>query len=118
DMSSDTELLVRYERTERHIDLTQGEAKFSVAKNPQRPFTVQTRQAAMKALGTVFNVDQRDSITELTVLEGRVEISPITNQSQKTVLTAGQRIRVSQRALGVISHLDTDASSDWEHGLL
>jgi transmembrane sensor len=118
DMSSNTELLVRYERAERHIDLTQGEAKFSVAKNPQRPFIVQTRQAAMKALGTVFNVDQRGSITELTVLEGRVEISPMSGQGQKTVLTAGQRIRVSQRALGVISHLDTDATSDWEHGLL
>jgi len=118
DISADSQLLVKYSAAERHIDLVRGEALFNVSKDPSRPFIVQTRHASLKALGTVFNVDQRRNITELTVLEGRVEITPAQASERQLVLTAGQSVRILPQGSGDISNFSPAAYASWQDGIL
>jgi transmembrane sensor len=61
--------------TERHIDLVRGEARFKVAKDASRPFSVATETAAVRAVGTVFNVRAYPASTQVAVLEGQVEVT-------------------------------------------
>jgi transmembrane sensor len=76
-LNTNSEVRVRWSAAERHIDLTRGEARFQVAKNPQRPFLVTTAIATVRAVGTVFNVRGDQSGTAVTVLDGRVEVSTV-----------------------------------------
>ncbi|MDK2778653.1 MAG: FecR domain-containing protein [Pseudomonadota bacterium] len=117
-ISAASQLLVTYSPQERHIDLLQGEASFSVSKDPSRPFVVQTRHARLKALGTVFNVDQRRGMTELTVLEGRVEITPAQASNRRLVLTAGQRVRIRAQGAGQTESFDPVDYRGWQQGVL
>jgi transmembrane sensor len=71
---------VHLEETERDIDLRQGEALFKVAHDSTRPFKVHTRAGTVQAVGTQFNVyDRPDGDTRVSVLEGRVKLTPRAN---------------------------------------
>jgi transmembrane sensor len=67
---------VVYNERQRYVKLLQGEAKFDVAKDSNRPFTVKAGEKSFTALGTIFNV-QKDTNQdlELLVTEGKVLIS-------------------------------------------
>lgn len=66
---------VHLQDSERDIELRQGEAIFTVAHDPARPFKVRTRAGTVTAVGTQFNVYERPSgDTRVSVLEGRVEL--------------------------------------------
>jgi transmembrane sensor len=67
---------VVYNERQRYVNLLQGEAKFDVAKDSARPFTVKAGEKSFTALGTIFNV-QKDTNQnlELLVTEGKVLIS-------------------------------------------
>lgn len=57
----------------RLVKLT-GEAFFTVARNVERPFVVETRNASVKVLGTSFNVYQGENTTEVFVKTGKVQL--------------------------------------------
>ncbi|WP_462317895.1 FecR family protein [Marinilabilia sp.] len=71
---SHIEYLADYEK-ERHVKLS-GEAFFSVKKDPDRPFVVETKDFSVRVLGTVFNVKSygSESSTSTLLLEGSVEM--------------------------------------------
>jgi transmembrane sensor len=73
-LNTDTALTVRLEKASRHITLTRGEARFEVAKDPNRPFVVTTPQALVRALGTTFNVRILDEHTVVSVIEGHIRV--------------------------------------------
>jgi transmembrane sensor len=64
-----------FEPQERHIRLLEGEALFHVAKDPGRPFIVDSADGRVVAVGTAFNVRADSSKTTITVVEGRVRVS-------------------------------------------
>lgn len=68
-------LQVRYTEHYRDLQLLSGEALFSVARNPRRPFRVVTEDSVVQAVGTRFNVRHRDENTTVTVVEGKVAVS-------------------------------------------
>jgi transmembrane sensor len=74
-LNTHSELRVHLTPAERRIALIRGEAQFHVAKNPRRPFWVDTSDAAVRAVGTVFNVRDDPAGTQVVVLEGQVEMS-------------------------------------------
>ena len=76
-LNTRSKVRVRMTALERRIDLITGEARFRVAKNPNRPFWVSTSDATVRAVGTVFNVRNDRSGTEVAVLEGRVKVSSV-----------------------------------------
>ncbi|WP_286718750.1 FecR family protein [Thalassolituus sp. UBA2009] len=118
DISAASQVLVKYSAAERHIDLVEGEAQFNVSKDPTRPFVVETRHATLQALGTVFNVDQRRDSTELTVLEGRVEVAPLQAGNKRVILTAGQRALIRANGHGPVETFDLTSYRDWQHNIL
>jgi transmembrane sensor len=74
-LNTNSELRVELKENERRIVLEHGEARFTVAKDPSRPFLVKTPQATVRALGTVFNVQIAAQGTDVAVLEGHVEVT-------------------------------------------
>ena len=81
EMNTDTRLKVSYGSRHRRVDLLQGEALFSVAKDNTRPFVVYAQGLYVEAVGTAFVV-RRDSLRlEIMVTEGEVQVGvsePIT----------------------------------------
>lgn len=74
-LNSRTEVSVQYAENERRVILNKGEALVDVAKNPKRPFVVQTGGTEVVAVGTSFSVIKRDSEAfEVLVNEGVVSI--------------------------------------------
>jgi transmembrane sensor len=65
----------------RDLRLLEGEALFQVAHDGERPFRVRTLDATVRAVGTRFNVDARQTRTVVSVLEGKVEV-----QAERTAL--------------------------------
>jgi transmembrane sensor len=69
-----TAVTVHFTPRKREVRLADGEARFTVAKNPDRPFIVTTPQACVRAVGTVFNVQVGSHRTAVAVLEGHVRV--------------------------------------------
>lgn len=59
---------------ERRVRLPAGEAHFTVAKDPQRPFIVVTGNVEVRAVGTAFTVNASNEQVEVVVTEGRVRV--------------------------------------------
>jgi transmembrane sensor len=74
-VNTDSAVEVQYTATERRVRLVRGEAHFTVAKNPDRPFIVSAGQVAVRAVGTAFNVRLRSSAIEVLVTEGKVQVN-------------------------------------------
>jgi len=66
---------VRYRTHSRSVVLEQGQALFHVAKNPDRPFTVDASGTRVRAVGTVFDVERTELSVSVTVVEGRVTVT-------------------------------------------
>ena len=76
ELNGDTAAEVTYTAVERRVRLMQGEAHFTVAKNPARPFQVEAQGIAVRAVGTAFNVRLGAGEVEVLVTEGKVAVSP------------------------------------------
>lgn len=72
-----TVLRVKYTRRERWVALEQGQARFTVARNPSWPFRVHVRDQVIVALGTQFDVDLVSESLYVTMIEGRVAVGGI-----------------------------------------
>ena len=102
-LNADTEVRVQFSARERRVALNRGEAHFTVAKNPDRPFVVGAGRVAVRAVGTAFNVRMAASAVEVLVTEGRVQVGHASATahgggtegfvaSDVPVLLAGQRV--------------------------
>ena len=77
DLNTQTDVVVALSDTQRRVRLTRGEVMFSVAKDPARPFIVETPAGLVRVTGTVFNVrTSPQGRLEVTVLEGSVDVEP------------------------------------------
>lgn len=68
------DLSVTLRRHTRDLSLDHGHALFEVAHAPDRPFTVQSGNMAVTAVGTVFSVDRSPAATTVRVEQGRVRV--------------------------------------------
>lgn len=74
DLNARTRIRVNYSKTEREIDLIEGQALFSDTEDPRRPFIVRSRGAIVRAIGTSFDINREATQTVVTVLDGRVTV--------------------------------------------
>ena len=65
-----------------------GEAFFEVEKQNSIPFTVHTGDVAVEVLGTSFNVESRESQTEVYLEEGKINLKVLENSNSKRSETA------------------------------
>lgn len=75
ELNGGTAAAVTYTPTARRVRLERGEAHFTVAKNPARPFWVEAGGVAVRAVGTAFNVRLGARDVEVLVTEGKVSVS-------------------------------------------
>ena len=76
DLNRGAEVEVRFTAEERRVRLVRGEAHFTVAKNPLRPFVVEANRVSVRAVGTAFDVRLQSEAVEVVVTEGRVRVDP------------------------------------------
>lgn len=72
----DTDSVVRAwsVRKARYVELTRGRARFHVAKDSARPFSVLANGKSVTALGTDFDVYLRPNNLRVTLVEGRLRV--------------------------------------------
>ena len=125
ELNARTSLRFENSATERRVRLAGGEAWFAVAKDPARPFVVQTPAGTVSVTGTTFSVrnDAAAAVSlEVLVVEGSVQVRPSDLAARHTgepfSLQAGDRLAAG--ALGVkISPLPAAAIENalaWREG--
>jgi transmembrane sensor len=75
-LDASSEVTVRYTADARQLALIRGQARFDVAHNPLRPFTVTADGHKVVATGTAFDVNLIGSELQVTLLRGHVVILP------------------------------------------
>lgn len=106
---------VRYGREARFIDLEQGQAMFTVARDESRPFIVEAGATQVRALGTVFDVRRDAGSVGVTLVSGIVEVAAGGQGTLPRRLSAGQSVEVT---LGGVRPRATDVESvtGWTEG--
>ncbi|BFM14929.1 FecR family protein [Maricurvus nonylphenolicus] len=116
-LAANSRIEISLSETQRHINLAQGEAFFDVAKDAKRPFIVDTRDSRVTVLGTHFNVNTVTGFSQVSVEEGRVEVSSLQQQDAE-VLTAGQRVQLlNSGSLSPVANIEPSAAGAWRRGL-
>lgn len=78
ELNARTSLTITMERDVRRVRLDNGEAFFAVAKDPDRPFVVETPAGEVRVTGTQFSVHaDKEGNFAVTVAEGSVQAAPI-----------------------------------------
>jgi transmembrane sensor len=73
-LDADTSVRVRYGRERRELHLERGRAKFDVANDTLRPFTVAAANRIVVATGTEFSVELLARHVHVILYEGRVNV--------------------------------------------
>ena len=93
----------------------EGEAFFSVARDPARPFTVEAGAGTVRVLGTRFDVSTWGGQTAVFVEEGRVEVR---SAASDLVLGAGEAATVGDAGVRAVANPRADTFLDWQRGEL
>jgi len=107
---------VRFDRGQRLLHLRFGEVLIETAKDPNRPFLVETEQGRLRALGTRFSVLQDGESTVLNVFEGRVEVRTAASQ-QERIIEAGQQVAFTRDGFNLNSPASATREA-WSRGVL
>jgi len=81
---------VQFDRHNRKVYL-EGEAYFEVAKDSNRPFSVEVNGSTIEVLGTSFNINSYKPTSTTTLVEGSVRVS---NGTTQQLLKPGQQAHV------------------------
>jgi transmembrane sensor len=71
-LDADSEVTVRYAKHDRALHLLKGQARFDVAHDKKRPFSVVAGNQRVIATGTAFNIDMAGPKVLVTLIEGHV----------------------------------------------
>lgn len=118
-LDSGTEVRVRLARHSRNLELAFGQARFQVAHDKGRPFTVRAGREQVVATGTDFNVDRPGAGVIVTLIEGRVYVeSDGSRPSVRSVLRAGEQFSVVPPLSPQIARVDIGRVMAWQNGEL
>jgi transmembrane sensor len=119
-INTTSRLQVRLSERGRDVRLLKGEALFDVQHDPARPFRVYSSDAVIQAVGTQFNVYRHAGITTVSVLEGKVRISPPGHKAAQNrpslvrAVAAGEQADVTASGkLMKQAHMDTGRVTAW-----
>jgi transmembrane sensor len=109
-LDADSEVTVRYRAHERALHLLKGQARFDVAHDKSRPFSVVAGNQKVIATGTAFNIDMAGPTVLVTLIEGHVVVLD-ENAGGKSVpavwghpveLKAGQQLAAGAAAAQIV----------------
>lgn len=117
-INTDTSLDVVFDDHQRLIKLYSGEILIKTAIDPHkvsRPFSVETKQGKILALGTRFSVKTDDTQTTVSVFEKTVKVSFKGAQQNNVMLHAEQKLHFTSSAIGVVERYNP-LSITWRSG--
>ncbi|MES1160861.1 MAG: FecR domain-containing protein, partial [Bacteroidota bacterium] len=105
---------------ERKVELS-GEAYFEIAKNMDRPFRIQIRDAGIEVLGTSFNVMayEDEPVSKTTLVDGAVKVI---QGAQELTLQPGDQAQIAYPetsgvpSMRLIRGVDQGAILAWKNG--
>src|SRR5690606_24109038 len=119
-----TRIVVHYNKQRRHIELKTGEAHFEVAKRADWPFVVSAGNRQVTALGTAFTVRREPDQLTVTLVEGKVAVTPETgafgtssepSTAESTItLMPGQRAVFVAERLAALDRPDLQKTLAWQ----
>ena len=127
-LNSRSRVRIELNDSTRTVDLLEGEALFRVQHEVSRPFIVRAKGTFIRALGTEFDVDEKDRGAVIAVVDGRVAVSradPRTdsdrNEAQpddrKDVLvSAGERIDMAEGSSAKPTPINASSATAWTQG--
>lgn len=107
-----------FQSSERRVKLS-GEAYFSVKKDTNRPFFVETDRQVVKVYGTLFNIRaySDDPYIYTTLEKGSISISRIENPSGEVLISPGHQALFNRKDMKVdMRVVDPKAITGWRHG--
>jgi transmembrane sensor len=125
-LDSGSKVRIRYTKEARRLELLAGQARFDVAHDVQRPFSVTARDQTVVATGTAFNVDLMGPKVLVTLIEGHVVVvrtppkavfapAPKPTSIQ---LDAGEQLIASISAPPQVLQANLERATAWETGQL
>ncbi len=112
--------VLRLDGAARELRLQRGEALFSVAHDPSRPFRVVVGGHIVEAVGTEFDIRLHDGgVIDVVVTEGRVRL--LAGSDIAGELDHGQAMRIAADGSTRVSHLDEQEMSArlaWRRGMI
>lgn len=123
ELNTDSEVIVSFSEQQRDIKLVKGEAFFTVAKNPNKPFVVEVGEERVTAVGTAFSIDLSSPVgTEVFVTEGKVRVNRANSERRSSYpelfLTPGQKVFISETEANISTDLSSDSLLAWRQGML
>jgi transmembrane sensor len=117
DLNSRSRVQVRYEQDRRGVELTEGEAMFSVEHDSSRPFVVESGSGKVTVTGTRFDVRRDLSQTRVAVEQGTVKVQ---GQGPDVVsLTAGLGTQINAQGQVAAAYAVNPAElTAWRSGKL
>jgi transmembrane sensor len=124
-LDSRSEVSVRYSAHARELTLTRGQARFDVAHDIERPFSVSADGHKVIATGTSFNVDLFGPSVLVTLIEGHVVISStpslidlakVNIPAARLTLDAGEQVVFSPEAAPSVARVNLGQATAWENG--
>lgn len=113
-LNTDSEVIVRYLRRERVLDLRRGEAFVQVAHAGERRFRVAAGNAQILAVGTQFDVYRKSESVLVTVVEGAVSVYTGAPQPTSSALPVRAGYQVEMRGqVGMPRPVDAQAAVAW-----
>lgn len=113
-LNTDTSLRVELTDAERRIQLSRGEAFFSVAPNKQRPFVVEIDGKRVTAVGTQFSVRKLENDIMVVVAEGVVRVE--LKDHRDATLGTGDTARSNVAGISVTRGQDAAELLSWREG--
>jgi transmembrane sensor len=128
-LNTATRVVVRYDHNTRRVLLKAGEALFEVAKRPDWPFIVEAADQRVRALGTSFVVREEGPRVAVTLVEGRVTVSPVnalvrntlpghTSPIEPVTLVPGQRVTLTAHQMPRVDQPSIETVTAWRRGLV
>ncbi|ETN94845.1 FecR family protein [Zhouia amylolytica] len=97
----------------RGVKLIKGSAFFKVAKDSIKPFIITSGELRTKVLGTSFNIINRDSLFNVTVNTGKVNVS---NKMESFDLLPNEQVQLDQANKRLLKrNVNAQVYSGWMH---
>ncbi len=116
-LDANSEVTVRYRAHARALHLLKGQARFDVAHDKSRPFSVVAGNQKVIATGTAFNIDMAGSKILVTLIEGHVVVQDENSTLLHPLeLRAGQQMTARPASTPQITQVNLQRITAWTVG--
>lgn len=117
-LNTDTAVDVVFSQDRRDLHLLRGEASFTVARDPVRPFVVKSGAVLTRALGTVFAIRRHSDVSTVTVMEHQVQVAfSSASAVQDLIVHEGEQVDYSiKEGYGPVRRVDLRKETAWQRG--